>query len=175
MPGRAVGMNARQEMPLPQTHNRVGPVATRGGPLSRLVGCPSGADGERAIADLAARPRCCSSLLVAQAMTPEAALKSIGVNVAKAQRQAKAEQVNSFARADEGCDVVAHARERIAAALPGVVLVVAGDEVFADVADREFSKILGDAQSAHQRASGASQIVQTEVDARGLSHLGDQF
>jgi hypothetical protein len=41
----------------------------------------------------------------------------------------------SFARADQGRDVVAHAREGIAAALPSLVFVVAGDEVGADVAD----------------------------------------
>ena len=39
--------------------------------------------------------------------------------------------------ADEGRDVVAHLGERIAAALPRLVLVVAGDEVVADVADDE--------------------------------------
>jgi hypothetical protein len=37
-------------------------------------------------------------LLVAHAIEPEAALKLIGVNVAKAQRQAKAELVNKAPR-----------------------------------------------------------------------------
>jgi len=37
-------------------------------------------------------------LIVAQAMTPEAVLKLIGVNVAKAQRQARTEQVNKAPR-----------------------------------------------------------------------------
>ena len=41
-------------------------------------------------------------------------------------------------RAADCCrDVVAHAREGIAAAGPGFILVVAGDEVGADVADGE--------------------------------------
>jgi len=43
----------------------------------------------------------------------------------------------TFARADQGRDVGAHACEGIAAALPRLVLVVAGDEVVADVADGE--------------------------------------
>jgi hypothetical protein len=37
-------------------------------------------------------------LLVAHAIEPEAALKLIGVSIAKAQRQAKAEQVNKAPR-----------------------------------------------------------------------------
>src|SRR5262247_1034897 len=41
----------------------------------------------------------------------------------------------TFAGADQGRDVVAHARERIAAVFPSLILVVAGDEVGADVAD----------------------------------------
>jgi len=38
--------------------------------------------------------------------------------------------------------VVAHAREGIAAAGPGFILVVAGDEVGADVADGELGDVL---------------------------------
>jgi len=81
----------------------------------------------------------------------------------------------TFARADEGCDVVAHARERIAAAGPGLILVVARDEVGADVADGKFGDVLGDAESAHEGARGAAQIVQPEVDAAGLLQFCDQW
>ena len=69
----------------------------------------------------------------------------------------------------------AHAREGIAAALPGLILVVAGDEIDADVTDGELGDVLGNAEPAHQRARGAAQIVQTEVDPRGLLQLGDQL
>jgi hypothetical protein len=52
----------------------------------------------------------------------------------------------AFACADEGRDVVAHARERIAATGPSIILVVARDQVGADVADSEFGPdFLGDA------------------------------
>jgi len=74
----------------------------------------------------------------------------------------------AFAGADQGRDVVAHTREGIAAALPRRVFVVARDQIGADVADGELGKILGDAQAAHERARGAAQIVQAEVDAAGL-------
>src|SRR5262249_31070916 len=81
----------------------------------------------------------------------------------------------SLPGADQGRDVVAHTREGIAAAGPSIVLVVAGDEVGADVADGELGDVLGDAELAHQGARGAAQIVQTEVDARGLLQLSDQL
>ena len=52
-------------------------------------------------------------------------------------------------RAADCCrDVGAHLGEGIAAAFPGLVLVVAGDEVGAEVADGEFGKILGRSTSA---------------------------
>src|SRR5262249_3941680 len=77
------------------------------------------------------------------------------------------------AGADQGGDVVAHAFERIAAAGPSLVLVVAGDQVGADVADGELGDVLGDAEPAHERARGAAQIVQAGGDARGLLQLVD--
>jgi hypothetical protein len=69
------------------------------------------------------------------------------------------------ARADQRRNVRGHAREGVAAAFPGLVLVVAGDEVGADVADGELGDVLGHAQARHQRARGAAQIVQAEGDA----------
>jgi hypothetical protein len=51
----------------------------------------------------------------------------------------------SCAGADQARDVVAHARERITAAGPSLVLVVASDQVGADVADGKLGDVLGDA------------------------------
>jgi hypothetical protein len=42
----------------------------------------------------------------------------------------------------------------MAAALPSLILVVASDEVGADVADGELGDVLGDAEPAHQGARG---------------------
>ena len=56
------------------------------------------------------------------------------------------------AGADQGRDMVAHAREGIAAAGPSVVLVVTGDQVGADVADCELGDVLGDAEPARARS-----------------------
>src|SRR5262245_6239545 len=81
----------------------------------------------------------------------------------------------SCAGADQARDVVAHARERITAAGPSLVLVVASDQVGADVADGKLGDVLGDAEVAHERAGGAAQVVQAEVDAAGLSQIGDPF
>jgi len=69
--------------------------------------------------------------------------------------------------------VLAHARERIGAALPRLILVVARDQIDADVADGQLRDVLGDAQAAHERARGAAQIVQTEIDAARLPQVGD--
>ena len=56
-----------------------------------------------------------------------------------AARRSSAPQRNdrraAAAHANQGLDVGGHARERIDAALPSVIPVVAGDEVGADVAD----------------------------------------
>ena len=54
----------------------------------------------------------------------------------------------TFAGADQGRDVGGDPLERIAAALPSLVLVVASDEVGADVADGEFGDVLGDASAS---------------------------
>jgi len=78
-------------------------------------------------------------------------------------------------RADEGRDVSTDTLERIAAALPSLVLVVAGDEVGADVADGELGDFLGHAEPAHERARGAAQIVQEKINAARLLKLGDRL
>ena len=57
------------------------------------------------------------------------------------------------ARAPISLDVRGHAREGIAAAGPGLVLVVAGDEVRADVADRELGDVLGDAKPSSAKTA----------------------
>jgi hypothetical protein len=63
-------------------------------------------------------------------------------------------------RAADCCrDLRAHAREGMAAALPGLILVVAGDEIGADVANGKLGDVLGDAEARHQRARGAAQVV----------------
>ena len=41
------------------------------------------------------------------------------------------------------------------------------------MADGQFRDVLGHAEPAHERARGAAQIVQGEVDAAGLLQLGD--
>ena len=81
----------------------------------------------------------------------------------------------ALARADQRRDVRGHAREGVAAAFPGLVLVVAGDEVGADVADGELGDVLGDAEPAHQGARGAAQIVQAEGDAAGPLQLSGEL
>src|SRR5512133_1587908 len=60
----------------------------------------------------------------------------------------------SFARADQRRDVCGYAREGVAAAFPGLVLVVAGNEVNAKVADGKLGDVLGHAEPAHQGAAG---------------------
>jgi hypothetical protein len=62
-------------------------------------------------------------------------------------------------------------RAGVAAAVPRLILVVARDQVGADVADREFGDVLGHAELAHERAA---QVVETEIAAAGLSQIGDQ-
>src|SRR5215471_14060405 len=76
-------------------------------------------------------------------------------------------------RAADCCrDVVAHALEGIAAAGPGFVLVVAGDEVGADVADRQLGDVLGHAEPAHQGAAGAilETVAATQPEHPGVVH-----
>src|SRR5262249_197318 len=63
------------------------------------------------------------------------------------------DQCGSCAGADQARDVVAHAREGIAAAVPGFVLVVAGDEVDADVADGELGAITSGMQHVRNSSS----------------------
>jgi hypothetical protein len=63
-------------------------------------------------------------------------------------QSAQRDHCGTFARPDQRRDVVAHARERIAAAGPSIVLVVARDQVDADVADGEFGDVLGDASAS---------------------------
>src|SRR5262249_13945768 len=87
--------------------------------------------------------------------------KSCGANDARSHSVKPSSFVQSVA--DCCCDVGAHALEGIAAAGPGVILVVARDQVGADVADGELGDVLGHAELRHQRARGAAQIVQTEV------------
>jgi hypothetical protein len=62
-------------------------------------------------------------------------------------------------------DVVAHAREGIAAQLPRLVEVVEPIEAGALVADGDFGDVVLDAEAGHQRATGAAQVVRGEGHA----------
>jgi hypothetical protein len=62
----------------------------------------------------------------------------------------------SFARADQRRDVRGYAREGVAAAFPGLVLVVAGNEVNAKVADGKLGDVLGHAEPAQQESETLS-------------------
>jgi hypothetical protein len=91
-----------------------------------------------------------ANFLVPFAMAAKADLGSCVL--ASFRRAAHSDHRGTSARADQGPDVGAHAGEGIAAALPSLILVVASDEVGADVADGVFGDFLGHTEPAHHQA-----------------------
>jgi hypothetical protein len=75
----------------------------------------------------------------------------------------------SFARADQRRDVRGYAREGVAAAFPGLVLVVAGNEVNAKVADGKLGDVLGHAEPAHLGAAGRRGACRRSADCGPLA------
>src|SRR5262249_37556095 len=76
-------------------------------------------------------------------------------------------------RAADRCrDVGGHALEGIAAAGPSLVLVVAGDEVGADVADGQLGDGLGHAEPAHCRARCAAEKARRVKPRQPVRNVG---
>jgi hypothetical protein len=71
---------------------------------------------------------------------------------------------------EQGDDMVADLGESIASQVPQFGEVVLPAQALAGVADRQFGHVVVDAAVCHQRAHGAAQVVQAEVDAAGPKH-----
>ena len=74
---------------------------------------------------------------------------------------------------DQGGNVVADRAEGATPQVPQFGKIVLLSQTFAGMANRQLGHVVVDAVVRHQRAHGAAQIVQAEIDAAGPLQLGD--